>query len=462
MFYNNRSKFIYFKSNLKQMKLWQKEKTSVSEKIEAFTIGDDAKWDLELAEFDVLGSLAHIKMLTSIGLLEKNELETLSDELKNIYQEVKSEDFKIASGIEDIHSQVELMLTDRLGEVGKKIHSGRSRNDQVLVDLKLYMRSQIKEMVGYIQLFFDKLTELSEKYKDILIPGYTHLQVAMPSSLGLWFGAYAESLLDDMQMMLASYKVVNKNPLGSAAGYGSSFPLDRTMTTDLLGFENLNYNVVYAQMSRGKSEKLVSMAMASVASTLARLSMDVCLYMNQNFNFISFPDELTTGSSIMPHKKNPDVFELIRGKCNALQALPNQVSIMTTNLPSGYHREMQLIKEQFFPAFNTLNDCLEMGTFMLDNMIVKDNILDDDKYKYLFSVELVNQYVLEGMPFRDAYKKVGDEINNGEFNPEKKINHTHEGSIGNLCTKEIQNAFTEVVDNFEFDKFEDKINHLLK
>jgi len=443
------------------MKLWQKEKTSVSKKIESFTIGDDAKWDLELAEFDVLGSLAHIEMLCSIGLLEKEELEILTKELKNIYKEVKDEGFKIADGVEDIHSQVELLLTERLGEIGKKIHSGRSRNDQVLVDLKLYMRHQVQGMVENIQLFFDKLTELSDKHKDILIPGYTHLQVAMPSSLGLWFGAYAESLVDDMEMMLASYKVVNKNPLGSAAGYGSSFPLNRTMTTDLLGFESLNYNVVYAQLSRGKSEKLVSMAMASVASTLARLSMDVCLYMNQNFGFINFPDELTTGSSIMPHKKNPDVFELIRGKCNSLQALPNQVSMLTTNLPSGYHREMQLIKEQFFPAFNTLNECLEMATFMLDHMIVKDHILEDDKYKYLFSVELVNQYVLEGMPFRDAYKKVGDEINSDRFNPVKKVNHTHEGSIGNLCTDKIRNAFEKIMGAFEFEKSESKIKELL-
>ncbi len=443
------------------MKLWQKEKTSISEKIETFTIGDDAKWDLELAEFDVLGSMAHINMLESIGLLQKDELSILTAELKNIYQEVKKEGFTIAEGVEDIHSQVELLLTQRLGEVGKKIHSGRSRNDQVLVDLKLYMRHQVKELVQNIQLFFDKLTELSEKHKEILIPGYTHLQVAMPSSLGLWFGAYAESLLDDLEMLLAAYKVVNKNPLGSAAGYGSSFPLNRTMTTDLLGFDDLNYNVVYAQLSRGKTEKLVSMAMASVASTLARLSMDVCLYMSQNFGFISFPDQLTTGSSIMPHKKNPDVFELIRGKCNAIQALPNQVSMMTTNLPSGYHREMQLIKEQFFPAFTTLNDCLEMATFMLDHMIVKQDILEDEKYQYLFSVELVNQYVLEGMPFRDAYKKVGDEINAKQFNPSKNIKHTHEGSIGNLCTENIRKAFHNTFTSFRFNNYQAKIESLL-
>jgi len=443
------------------MKLWQKEKTSVSDRIESFTIGDDAKWDLELAEFDVLGSMAHINMLESIGLLEKKELDILTAELKKIYQEVKKEDFTIAEGVEDIHSQVELMLTERLGEVGKKIHSGRSRNDQVLVDLKLYMRHQVYEMTQRVQLFFDKLIILSEKHKDILIPGYTHLQVAMPSSLGLWFGAYAESLVDDLQMLLASYKVVNKNPLGSAAGYGSSFPLNRSMTTSLLGFEDLNYNVVYAQLSRGKSEKLVSMAMASIASTLARLSMDVCLYMSQNFGFISFPDELTTGSSIMPHKKNPDVFELIRGKCNALQALPNQVSMMMTNLPSGYHREMQLIKEQFFPAFSTLNDCLEMASFMLENIIVRDNILEDEKYQYLFSVELVNQYVLEGMPFRDAYKKVGDEINAKQFHPNKTVNHTHEGSIGNLCNQNIRNAFDRTLTSFGFEMYQEKIKNLL-
>ena len=443
------------------MKLWQKERTSISEKIEDFTIGDDAKWDLKLAKFDVLGSLAHIEMLESIDLLDKQEFNILSKELKSIFREVQEVGFNIDKGVEDIHSQVELMLTNRLGEVGKKIHSGRSRNDQVLVDLKLYMRDQIKELVETTQLLFEKLTELSEKHKHILIPGYTHLQVAMPSSLGLWFGAYAESLIDDLEILVSAYKVVNRNPLGSAAGYGSSFPLNRTMTTNLLGFDTLHYNVVYAQMSRGKSEKLVSMAMASIASTLSRMAMDVCLYMNQNFGLLSFPDELTTGSSIMPHKKNPDVFELIRGKCNAIQALPNQISMMTTNLPSGYHREMQLIKEQFFPSFETLNTCLEMATFMLDNVYVKDNLLEDEKYKYLFSVELVNKYVLEGLPFRDAYKKVGEEINSGNFKADTNIKHTHEGSIGNLCTNEIKENFKKVYDLFNFNEYESKIHNLV-
>lgn len=443
------------------MKLWQKEKTAISKKIETFTIGDDAKWDRELAQFDVLGSLAHIKMLESIKLLDKDELEKLTQGLKKVHQEIIEGEFTIEEGVEDVHSQVELLLTDRLGEVGKKIHSGRSRNDQVLVDLKLYMRDQIQSLVPHIQSLFETLLKLSEKYSQVLIPGYTHLQVAMPSSIGLWLGAYAESLIDDLEMLLASYKVINKNPLGSAAGYGSSFPLNRSMTTDLLGFESLNYNVVYAQMSRGKSEKLVSMAISSIAATLAKLAMDVCLYMNQNFGFISFPDELTTGSSIMPHKKNPDVFELIRGKCNTLQALPNQISMLTTNLPSGYHREMQLIKEQFFPAFQTIEDCLEMTAFMLDNMKVKDNILQDEKYQYVFSVELVNKYVLEGMPFRDAYKAVGDQINDGTYNPPKEVSHTHEGSIGNLCTQEVKQAFQKTMSAFQFQKSINKVNALL-
>ncbi|MCP4522249.1 MAG: argininosuccinate lyase [Cytophagales bacterium] len=442
-------------------KLWQKAFTT-AERIEEFTVGNDAQLDMQLAEFDVLGSLAHIEMLTSIDLLEKGELPILQAELKKIYQEIKDGDFEIEEGIEDIHSQVELLLTRRLGDVGKKIHSGRSRNDQVLVDLKLFIRHKIEETVEQTEKLYHQLIALSEKYKDVLIPGYTHLQIAMPSSLGLWFAAYAESLVDDLQMLQAAYKVANKNPLGSAAGYGSSFPLNRTMTTQLLGFDTLNYNVVYAQMSRGKTEKLVSMALASIASTLSRMAMDVCLYMNQNFGFLTFPDEYTTGSSIMPHKKNPDVFEIMRGKCNLVASVPNQVTMMTTNLPSGYHREMQLIKECFFPAFETINDCLDMAGFMFDKIIVKDGILEDDKYKYLYSVELVNQFVLEGLPFRDAYKKVGDMVQNGSFdNVSKEVNHTHEGSVGNLCNEEITAQLEKVLEGFGFEAVHQAVAKLL-
>ena len=354
-----------------------------------------------------------------------------------------------------------MLLTERLGDVGKKIHSGRSRNDQVLVDLKLYTRAQLKETVETTYKLFLKFTELAEKYKNIHIPGYTHLQVAMPSSFGLWFGAYAESLADDMQMLLAAYKIANKNPLGSAAGYGSSFPLNRTMTTNLLGFESLNYNVVYAQMSRGKTEKLVAMALASVASTLSRMAMDTCLYMNQNFGFLSFPKELTTGSSIMPHKKNPDVFEIMRGKCNRLAALPNEITMLTTNLPSGYHREMQLIKEGFFPAFTTINDCLDMAGFMFDQVIIKENILQDDKYKYLFSVENVNDLVLNGTPFRDAYKVVGEQIENNSFEPLRDFKHTHEGSVGNLSLEAIKDEMDQTLALFNFDKTKNAIANLL-
>lgn len=441
-------------------KLWQKS-YSTEQRIEEFTVGNDAQLDMELAPFDVQGSLAHIEMLQSIDLLEKDELSVLQAELKNIHKEIVAGDFTIEEGVEDIHSQVEMLLTERLGDVGKKIHSGRSRNDQVLVDLKLYTRAQLKETVETTYKLFLKFTELAEKYKDVHIPGYTHLQVAMPSSFGLWFGAYAESLVDDMQMLLAAYKIANKNPLGSAAGYGSSFPLNRTMTTNLLGFESLNYNVVYAQMSRGKTEKLVSMAIASVAGTLGRMAMDVCLYMNQNFGFLSFPKELTTGSSIMPHKKNPDVFEIMRGKCNRLASLPNEITILTTNLPSGYHREMQLIKEGFFPAFSTINDCLDMAGFMFDNVIIKDNILEDDKYKYLFSVENVNDLVLNGTPFRDAYKIVGEQIEDGSFEPLRDFKHTHEGSIGNLSLEDIKSEMDATLKLFKFDKTETAIKNLL-
>lgn len=441
-------------------KLWQKS-YSTEKKIEEFTVGNDAQLDMELAPYDVQGSLAHIEMLESINLLEKDELTVLQKELKNIYKEILAEDFTIEDGVEDIHSQVEMLLTERLGDVGKKIHSGRSRNDQVLVDLKLYIRAQLKDTVLQTKKMFDKLTELSEKYKDVYIPGYTHLQIAMPSSFGLWFGAYAESLADDMNMLLAAYKIANKNPLGSAAGYGSSFPLNRTMTTELLGFEDLNYNAVYAQMSRGKTEKLVSMALSSVAGTLGRMAMDVCLYMNQNFGFLTFPKELTTGSSIMPHKKNPDVFEIMRGKCNRLAALPNEITMLTTNLPSGYHREMQLIKEGFFPAFNTINECLDMAGFMFDNVIVKEDILKDKKYKYLFSVEVVNDLVLKGIPFRDAYKQVGEAIENDQFEPLTEINHSHEGSIGNLSLDKITESINNTLKEFGFEQTDQAINKLI-
>lgn len=442
------------------MKLWQKT-TNVKQEVEKFTVGKDRELDTLLAEFDVLGSLAHITMLESIGLLTKDELTILHKELKNIYAEIQKGDFTIESDVEDIHSQIELLLTKRLGEAGKKIHSGRSRNDQVLLDLKLFIRNEIQKNVTAVKDLFDQLILLSEQHKDTLIPGYTHLQIAMPSSFGLWFGAYAESLVDDLLLLHAAYKISNKNPLGSAAGYGSSFPLNRQMTTDLLGFDSLNYNVVYAQMGRGKSERSVSMAMASIAATLAKMSMDICLYISQNFGFISFPDELTTGSSIMPHKKNPDVFELIRGKCNKIQALPNEISMMIVNLPSGYHRDLQLLKESLFPAFQELNTCLEMSTFMLKNISVKENILSDPKYKYLFSVEAVNEEVLKGVPFREAYKKIGAEIEAGTFSPSGKINHTHEGSIGNLCNQQITGMMHDVIKNFHFEKVDQAISKLL-
>ena len=442
------------------MKLWQKNITT-SEAVETFTVGNDRVMDMNLAPFDVQGSLAHIKMLENIGLLTKEDWTVLSAELKKIYKEIEAGDFSLEEGVEDIHSQVELLLTKRLGEVGKKIHSGRSRNDQVLVDLKLFFRSAIEQLVQNIQHVFQLLQQKSEAYKDDLLPGYTHLQLAMPSSFGLWLGAYAESLVDDVITLQSAYKVVNKNPLGSAAGYGSSFPLNRTYTTELLGFENLNHNVVYAQMSRGKSERIVAQALSNVAATLNKLSMDCCLYMNQNFAFISFPDQLTTGSSIMPHKKNPDVFELIRAKCNQLQALPNDVSLLTTNLPSGYHRDFQLLKEYLFPAFTTLNSCLSMMHLMISNIKVKKDLLRNEQYRYLFSVEEVNKLVLQGMPFRDAYKKVGLEIEAGNFTYSATVNHTHEGSIGNLCTKEIEEAMNSAIESFHFEKYHAAIQELL-
>ena len=442
------------------MKLWQKDKDSLKE-VTRFTVGKDQEIDLHLASFDVLGSLAHIQMLETIGLLTKSELLILSTELKNIYKEISKGNFKIDEGVEDIHSQVELMLTKKLGEVGKKIHSGRSRNDQVLLDVKLFLKSEIQQVTEGVQSLFNLLQSKSEEHKAKLLPGYTHLQLAMPSSFGLWFGAYAESLVDDLIMLEAAFRVVNKNPLGSAAGYGSSFPLNRTLTTQLLGFDDLNYNVVYAQMGRGKAERIVAQAIGNIAATLSKLSMDACLYLNQNFSFITFPDELTTGSSIMPHKKNPDVFELIRAKCNSLQALPNELLLLTSNLPSGYHRDLQLLKEKLFPAFKTLNDCLQMATLMLSNIQVKENLLEDEKYKFLFSVEEVNKLVLTGIPFRDAYKKVGQEIEQGEFNYSTYVNHTHEGSIGNLCNANIKENFTKVLSTFNFSKTAEAYQKLL-
>ncbi len=443
------------------MKLWQKN-TNVSQAVETFTVGNDRQMDMYLAPYDVQGSLAHITMLQSIGLLTAEELQILSAELKKIYQTILSGDFKLEDGVEDIHSQVELMLTQSLGDVGKKIHSGRSRNDQVLVDIKLFLRSAIEELVNNIHHLFELLQQKSEAHKNDLLPGYTHLQLAMPSSFGLWLGAYAEGLADDVITLQSAYKVVNKNPLGSAAGYGSSFPLNRTMTTQLLGFEQLNYNVVYAQMSRGKSERIVAQALSNVAATLNKLSMDCCLYMNQHFSFISFPDELTTGSSIMPHKKNPDVFELIRAKCNQLQALPNDITLLTTNLTSGYHRDFQLLKEYLFPAFVTLNNCLDMMHLMMSNLSVKKDLLKNEQFKYLFSVEEVNKLVLQGLPFRDAYKKVGGGIEEGKFEYDTNIHHTHEGSIGNLCTPEIGVMMKEAIAGFGFERYHHAIETLLQ
>ncbi|MDO3627896.1 argininosuccinate lyase [Mucilaginibacter sp. BT774] len=442
-------------------KLWQKT-ANVNELVENFTVGRDREFDEQMAAFDVLGSLAHTRMLQSIGLMDEADLSLVQNELKTIYNDIQAGNFSIGEGVEDVHSQVELLLTQRIGDAGKKIHSGRSRNDQVLVDLKLFFRSQLQEAVEEVYTLFRLLIALSEKHKDVLLPGYTHLQVAMPSSFGLWFGAYAESLADDLETVLAAYKITNKNPLGSAAGYGSSFPLNRTMTTELLGFDNLNYNVVYAQMGRGKTERIIAQAIANVAATLAKMAMDQALYLSQNFAFVSYPDTLTTGSSIMPHKKNPDVWEIMRGKCNRLQALPNDVAMMTTNLPSGYHRELQLLKELVFPAFADLKNCLHMATFMLQHIEVKTDILNDPKYAYLFSVEEVNRMVLDGTPFRDAYKQVGLAIEQGNFNPDKKVNHTHEGSIGNLNNAEITASMDKLLANFNFDKVTSAIKELLK
>ena len=418
------------------MKLWNKG-FEPDKEIERFTVGQDRDLDLRLAKYDVEGSMAHIRMLESIGLLTKEELDILLPALKDIADEIERGEFRIEEGVEDVHSQVEFLLTSRLGDVGKKIHSGRSRNDQVLVDLKLFFRDELKKISASVEQIFTRLLELSEKHKDKLMPGYTHLQVAMPSSFGLWFGAYAEALTDDMQMLIAAYNIANQNPLGSAAGYGSSFPLDREMTTELLHFERPHYNVVAAQMSRGKTERAVANAIATIASTLGHLAMDVCMWMCNNFSFVSFPDELTTGSSIMPHKKNPDVFEIMRGKCNRLQSIPNEIALLTGNLPLGYNRDLQLMKDILFPASTELIDCLNMATYMLGEIRVKDNILDDPRYDYIFTVEDVNRLVLEGMPFRDAYKKVGMEVQNGTYKPNRGVSHTHLGSIGNPANDRI-------------------------
>lgn len=441
------------------MKLWQKDKTALAE-VEQFTVGQDPVLDMHLAPFDVLGSLAHIRMLESIGLLTADELRVLSVELKAIYDRIESGDFQVEAGVEDIHSQVELELTRKLGDVGKKIHSGRSRNDQVLVDVKLYLRHEIREITVAVKALFDLLLQQSERYKEDLLPGYTHLQLAMPSSFGLWFGAYAESLVDDLITLEAAHRVVNKNPLGSAAGYGSSFPLNRRMTTELLGFDDLNYNVVYAQMGRGKTERIVAAALSNIAATLAKQAMDACLFMNQNFGFIGFPDELTTGSSIMPHKKNPDVFELIRARCNQIVALPGDIAMLTANLPSGYHRDLQLLKEQLFPAIEHLKSCLSMMCLMLSNIEVKAGILEAERYQFLFSVEEVNKLVLAGVPFRDAYKQIGQAIEQGEFAYSTALTHTHEGSIGNLQTESIRGMMERTLGSFRFEQWEKAVGDL--
>ena len=431
-------------------KLWSKQNTSTSSQVETFTVGRDKEFDVLLAEYDVLGSLAHTQMLESVGLLSKEDRELIHRELNNILTVIKEGGFVIEKDIEDVHSQVEYMLTQRIGEAGKKIHSGRSRNDQVAVDIKLYLRAQVLHLKDEAKELFDLLIQLSEQYKDKLLPGYTHLQIAMPSSFGLWFGAYAESLIDDLELLAAAYHIVNKNPLGSGAGYGSSFPLDREMTTRLLGFASPNYNSVYAQMTRGRAEKVVATGLASIAATLSRLAMDCCLYINQNFGFISFPSELTTGSSIMPHKKNPDVFELIRAKCNRIQATPNELTLLISNLPSGYHRDLQLTKEILFPAIEEGKACLQMTRLMLSNIQIKDNILDDPKYKYLFSVEAVNELVNKGVPFREAYRQVGDQIEKGQFHfdHQQGLHHTHVGSIGNLSNDKIAAEMQKVLHKF--------------
>lgn len=441
-------------------KLWEKN-FEVNKEIERFTVGRDREMDLYLAKYDVLGSMAHITMLESIGLLTKDELTKLLTELKKIYKTCEEGKFVIEEGVEDVHSQVELMLTRELGDMGKKIHSGRSRNDQVLVDLKLFTRHELMEVVDNVKILFDELIQKSNQYKDVLMPGYTHLQIAMPSSFGLWFGAYAESLADDMLYLQAAWRMTNRNPLGSAAGYGSSFPLNRQMTTDLLGFDSMDYNVVYAQMGRGKMERNVAFAMATVAGTLAKMAYDACMFNCQNFNFVKLPKECTTGSSIMPHKKNPDVFELIRAKSNKIQSLPQQIMLIMNNLPVGYFRDLQIIKEVFLPAFDELNDCLRMAAYIINKMEVNEHILDNPMYDPMFSVEEVNKLAAAGMPFRDAYKKVGLEIEAGEFVANKNIHHTHEGSIGNLCNDKIQALMDETLKGFSFQKVNDAEKKLL-
>jgi len=443
------------------MKLWQKN-IQVDKEVEAFTVGKDREMDLYLAKSDILGSMAHISMLETIGLLSKNELLVLLAELRNIYALTDSGKFTIEEGIEDVHSQVELLLTRKLGDIGKKIHSGRSRNDQVLLDLKLFARQAIQELVVSVSELIDVLLKQSDKYKNVLLPGYTHLQIAMPSSFGLWFGAYAESLTDDLQLLLSAYKITNRNPLGSAAGYGSSFPIDRQLTTDLLGFDSMNYNVVYAQMGRGKMERTVGYALAGVAASLSKLAYDACLYNSQNFGFIKLPDEFTTGSSIMPHKKNPDVFELTRAKCNQIQSIPQQITLIANNLPSGYFRDLQIIKEIFLPAFGEIQDCIRMVSLMMQSLQVNEHILDDSKYNLIFSVEKVNELVLQGVPFRDAYKQVGLEIEAGNFVPDKKVNHSHAGSIGNLCNDKIEAMKDVLVEEFHFEKVASALQNLLE
>ena len=442
------------------MKLWEKS-VQVDKDIERYTIGRDREMDLYLAPYDVLGSMAHITMLESIGLLTRDELDILLREMKLIYRDALEGRFVIEEGIEDVHSQVELILTRRLGDIGKKIHSGRSRNDQVLIDLKLYMRHEIEAIVEAVRELFDMLQTQSERYRNVLMPGYTHLQVAMPSSFGLWFGAYAESLVDDLQVLQGAYRVVNRNPLGSAAGYGSSFPLRRQMTTELLGFDSMAYNVVYAQMGRGKTERIVAQALGGIAGTIAKLAFDACMFSSQNFGFIKLHDAFTTGSSIMPHKKNPDVFELTRAKCNKLQGVPEQIMMITNNLPSGYFRDLQIIKEVFLPTFDELKDILRMVTLMMEHITVNEHILDDPRYDLMFSVEEVNRLASEGMPFRDAYKKVGLDIEAGRFTPVKEVHHTHEGSIGNLCTAEIRALMDRVLEGFNFQKANDAIAALV-
>jgi len=444
------------------VKLWQKTITNIDKRIERFTIGQDAELDLVLAPYDILGTLAHITMLQEVGLLKKKELNQLRPALQQLYQKVQAEGFTIDEGVEDVHSQVEMLLTRDLGDIGKRVHSGRSRNDQVLVDLRLYFRDELQQTVLGVQDLFNRLQKLSDQHQDVLLPGYTHTQVAMPSSFGLWFGAYAESLADDLLLLQAAYRMVNQNPLGSAAGYGSSFPLNRQLTTELLGFDSLNYNSVYAQMGRGKTERTVAFALSAVAATLGKMADDICWYVSQNFQFIRFPDQLTTGSSIMPHKKNPDVFELIRAKCNQLLGLPNQIALVTTNMISGYHRDWQVLKEGLFPAFGQLKDCLAILDYALQHISVNEGLLSEERYRYLFTVERVNEKVLAGTAFRDAYQEVGREIADGTYAPPTEINHTHEGSIGNLQNEAIAKKFQQIFQQFDFDQAQQAVDQLLK